>query len=147
MSQGLRSKTNASLKTADELTEVNREDLLHYSIMVTGLCDKLLSIEKRMEALESEKLVQQKVNKLLKDRADKMEVRIVQTEKSTTNNSQYLRRSQLEVRSVPETNYDKYLKKQMAEFLSVTGQDVTEEDIDVVHRLKKKTTVIMEFKN
>ena len=49
--------------------------------------------------------------------------------------------------SVPETNDDKYLKKQMAEFLSVTGQDVTEEDIDVVHRLKKKTTVIMEFKN
>ena len=92
MTQGTRSKSNASLKTHDELTAMDREELLHYSIMVTGLCDKLLDIEKRMEALESEKLIQKNVNKLLKDRADKMEARIVQTETTVTNNSQYLRR-------------------------------------------------------
>ena len=147
MSQGTRSKSNASLKTHDELTAMDREELLQYSIMVTGLCDKLLDIEKRMEALESEKLIQQKVNKLLKDRADKMEARIVQTETTVTNNSQYLRRRQLEVSNVPEEIADKSLKKQMSELLSVTGQEVNEDDIAVIHRLKNKSTVIMELNN
>ena len=119
MSQGTRSKSNASLKTHDELTAMAREELLQYSIMVTGLCDKLLDIEKRMEALEIEKLVQQKVNKLLKDRADKMEARIVQTQTTVTNNSQYLRRRQLEVSNVPVEIADKSLKKQMSELLSI----------------------------
>ena len=125
---------------------MSRTELLEYSISMNSLCEKLLSMEERMTALEGERDIQKRVNELLKERADQSDKKLIEMEKSVIDNSQYLRRRQLEISNVPEAIENKDLTKTMAEFLSETGEKVDAGDIDKCHRLKKNTTVIMEFK-
>ena len=147
MATGTRSKSTVTLKSAEEIELLSREDLILYSIAVTGLCERLMQMEQRIEVLESDNQIQKNANVLLKERADILEERIVKTERTITNDSQYLRRRQLEVSNVSETIDDRQLKNIMSNFLSMTGQEVDQYDIDVIHRMKKKTTVIMELRN
>ena len=124
---------------------MTREDLLEYSIGVSDLCKKLLDLEQRVEVLEGERAIQANVNKLQKERADNLECRVTHAEKTNTNNAQYLRRRQLEISNVHEEIDDERLPKVVASFLSNTGVNVNEDDLEKCHRLKKKSTVIMEF--
>ena len=68
-----------------------------------------------------------------------------ENEKTTINNAQYLRRRQIEVSNVDKKISNNQLKSVMADFLSETGERVKVEDLDKCHRLKKETTIIMEF--
>ena len=90
-------------------------------------------------------------NSLLKTRADNADSRIEFLEKELTRTSQYTLNRQLELHRVPETigsdDYaDETLKNTVCEALSLTGVAVTPEQIDKCHRLKKKTSVVLEFK-
>ena len=150
MSTGATTRSTRSssriIKSRDELDLMTREELISYSVSVNELvCEKLLGLEERIETLESESVVQRNTNELLKLRADRLEGQVVELEKTATNSAQYLRRRQIEVSDVPEAIKDEHLKDRMSSFLSITGVDVTADDIEVCHRLKNKTVVIMEF--
>ena len=100
----------------------------------------------RLEKTESELVVVKNVNNQLVEHVKGLEWRAVLLEKATINNSQYLRRRQMEIRNLPSgiSNGDS-LKKQMADLLSLTGVVVKPDDIDKCHTLGDKS-VIMEFK-
>ena len=98
-----------------------------------------------MAIIEGERNVQKHAKELLKERADDMEKRLRDTEKTVINNAQYLRRRQLEVSNVPTAVPDEQLTRVITDFLRTTGEDVKEADIDKCHRLSRQTTVIMEF--
>ena len=125
---------------------MTRNELLEYSISMSSLCEKLLNIEERLTVLEGEWDVQKRVNELLKKRSDKVEQSLITAEKTISNNAQYLRRRQLEISNVPIDIASPDLTKTITAFLNITGEVIKEEDIDKCHRLKKNTTVIMEFK-
>ena len=130
-----------------ELEIMTRDELLKYSLQMNDLCSKLLSLEKRVDELESEQEIQRNVNTILNKEISAMKKRAIQNEKITTNNAQYLRRRQLEVNNVDENIHDDRLTDTITGFLSVTGVTVKTCDIDKCHRMKSKTTVIMEFKS
>ena len=121
MATGIRSR-NVALKSTEEIESLSHDDLLKYSIAVTGLCEQLMCMEKRIEVLESDSAIQKNTNILLKQRADNLEERVVRNERNVTNDSQYLRRRQLEVSNVSEAIDDRSLKVIMSNFLSMTGK-------------------------
>ena len=113
MANGTRSKSTIVLKSADEIESLSHDELIKYSIAVTGICEHLMCMEERIEVLESDNALQKNTNNLLKERADILEERIVRTENNVTNDSQYLRRRQLEVSNVSESIDDQNLKSIM----------------------------------
>ncbi len=139
------SPMSSVMKPKEVLEQMTRDELLSYSINMNTLCEKLLTIEKRINVLESDKLVQSNVNNLLKQRADNLESRLVTLEKLNTNSAQYIRNRQLEVNNVPAEIDNQDLKSVMAKYLSLTGVPVTIDDLDKCHRLKKESVVIMEL--
>ena len=145
--------TNASLN-ADQLMKLSKEDIIKYHFKTASvskalekLTNTISDLAARLERTESELEVSKKVNTLLTERYDFLEHRMIQNDKTTTNNSQYLRRRQLEVKNIksPISN-GSALSEKMANLLSLTGQDVTADDLDKCHLLKKDT-VIMEFES
>ncbi len=124
---------------------MSKEELQSYAESMSSLCAKLLNLEERIEVLESERIVQKNVNELLRSRADNLANAVTELERGSLNNAQYLRRRQLEVSNVPANIGNEDLKQSISKFLSVTGTIVSEDDLDKCHRLKKASTVIMEF--
>ena len=61
-------------------------------------------------------------------------------------NSQYHRRETIEINAVPESLEDKILEENVCKALSVTGVDVTPEQLHSCHHLKKRNCVIVRFK-
>ena len=137
MATSTRPKSTIAMKSAEEIESLSHDELIKYSIAVTGLCEQLMRMAKRIEVLESDSAIKN-TNILLKQHADNLEERVMRNERNVTNDSQYLRRRQLEVSNVSEAIDDRSLKVIMSNFLSMTGQKVEEDDIDVIHRIKRK---------
>ena len=67
-------------------------------------------------------------------------------ERNAVNNAQYHRRESLEINSVPTSISDEVLESNICKALSLTGHEVTPDDLQACRRLKKKETVIVKFK-
>ena len=61
-------------------------------------------------------------------------------------NSQYHRRKTIEKNSAPESLGDQILEENVCKVLSLTGVNVTPEQLHSYHRLKKRNRVIVKFK-
>ena len=60
---------------------------------------------------------------------------IIQLERNAVTNSQYHRRETLEINPVPESLEDEILGKNVSKVLSLTGANVTPEQLYSCHRL------------
>ena len=67
-------------------------------------------------------------------------------ERNAVNNAQYHRRESLEINSVPTSISDEVLESNICKALSLTGHEVTPDNLQACHHLKKKETVIVKFK-
>ena len=103
----------------------------------------------RLEKTEGELAVSSNACKLLSERCDILEERASLNERTTTNNGQYLRNKQVEVKLLPTGIADlpvPQLKKAMSELLSLTDVDVGVNDIGKCHKLGGDgKSVIMEL--
>ena len=72
--------------------------------------------------------------------------RIVQLERNVVNNGQYHRRESLVINPVPASIGDDVLESSFRRALSLTSHKVKSDDLQGCHRLKKKGTVIVQFK-
>ena len=72
--------------------------------------------------------------------------RIIQLERNAVTNSQYHRRETIEINPVPESLEDEILEENVCKALSLTGVNVTPEQLHSCHRLKKRNRVIVKFK-
>ena len=137
--------------TRQQLEELDRASLLDYAEKTGSLSTRLKSLEDKFEKFQGEFNLMKNANSLLKTRADNADSRIEFLEKELTRTAQYTLNRQLELHRVPATigsdDYaDETLKNTVCEALSLTGVAVTPEQIDKCHRLKKKTSVVLEFK-
>ena len=67
-------------------------------------------------------------------------------EKNAVTNSEYHRRETIEINPVPESLEDEILEENVCKALSLTGVNVTPEQLHSCHRLKKRNRVIVKFK-
>ena len=91
------------------------------------------------EIFSSELSVNKKCNHLLSER-------IAQLGRNTINNAQYHRHESLEINHVPALIGDDVLESSVSKALSSNSHEVKPDDLQVCHRLKKRDTVIVEFK-
>ena len=89
-----------------------------------------------------------KTNKMLQEQNTILTNRLVDTERQLTNICQYSRRRQLEITTSKATLKDgDELKPTLARLLSLTGHNVTVDEIDVAHSLgKEKKKIICELR-
>ena len=64
--------------------------------------------------------------------------RIIQLEQNAVNNTQYHSRKSLEVKLVPHDIGDNVLEETICRAVSLTGHEVTCDDLRTCHRLKNK---------
>ena len=92
--------------------------------------------------------VSTETNAALAREVQRLNTRVVQLERQAVNDSQYLRKRQIELWNLPApTTNSQDLKTEAAKILSLTGVAVTAGDIDVAHKLKKDGQVIVEMKS
>ena len=73
--------------------------------------------------------------------------RIIDLERSSLDNSQYLRRVMIEISPVPLEISNDELEGLVCKALSLTGYKVSPDDLEACHRLKKQENVIIKFKS
>ena len=93
----------------------------------------------KYEALHSELKITQNCNSLLLER-------VYQLERNAVSNSQYHRRETLEINPVPSAIQDNVLEETVCQALSLTGINVSPDELHSCHRLNKKDRVIVKFK-
>ena len=140
--------TDDMVLTRQQLVDLDRSSLLDYAEKSSTFLDQLLrSLEDKIVKLEESNTLLVNTNKLLKERADKTDLRIEAVEKELTRTSQYTLNRQLELHRVPESvGEQEVLQNAVCQALSLTGVQVTPDQLDKCHRLKKKTSVVIEFK-
>ena len=93
----------------------------------------------KYETLHSELKITQNCNSLLLER-------VYQLERNAVSNSQYHRRETLEINPVPSAIQDNVLEETVCQALSLTGINVSPDELHSCHRLNKKDRVIVKFK-
>ena len=132
--------------TREQLQELEKDSLIEYALKLSDLNSLFSKLENRIKEVESYNEVSSNVNSLLTVKIESMEKKIIEMEKKTTRNSQYARNRQLELHRVPTTITDPDLKEKVCQTLSLTGVAVKSAELDKCHRLKRKDSVIIEFK-
>ena len=134
-----------------QIKKLNKDKLLEYAIGITqgfvALHEKCEEFNSRLSKLEEAATSDSDAAGDSSPHAQQLQERVYNLERENLNNSQYLRRRQLEMWNLPTTITDASdLKKEAAELLSLTDVPVTAADLDVCHKLKKDGRLILEFR-
>ena len=156
-----------TILTSEQMEAMDKRELVVYAANVSNLNNILTDIrtklsnleadniklheqntkmQERLFVLESDKILQTNVNKLLRSDIDQLAQKVVELEKVAGQNAQYSRNRQLEIHNVPADIPSENLQDVVSAVLSVTGHAVSRNDLDKCHRLKRETSVICEFK-
>ena len=108
------------------------EELLQISDISCQLNDRFDTFAAKHEELKSDLLITKNCNTLLLQR-------IIQLERNAVNNAQYHRKESLEVNPVPRDIGDNVLEETVCRAISLTGHEVTPNDLHAYHRLKTRT--------
>ena len=141
------------------LRKLSKEDLVVYALNVSNIVSKvdklvvavadlktrLETSESRLEASESQILIVQNVNMKLQAQIDHLRGKQINTERIMTNNAQYLRNRQIEIKNFDVNISDGELKPRASEILSLTGVEIKSTDLGKCHRLNNKNNIIIEF--
>ena len=143
----------SELLDEEALNKLTKSDLVQYALKVSNLTNHINSLSAKLDSLterfvktESEIVLVKNSNALLKGQCELLESRLDRLERLQTQDSQYLRNNQIELKKFPEGIDDSNLKSKVCELLSITGLGVVPNDIDKCHRLSNKQNVILEFK-
>ena len=137
------------VKSKSEIQNLNKPELLKYALSLSDDFSELQAkVIDKLTRIESEMSITRQTNELLKAEIGKLNKRLNDNERTANNNAQYARRRQIELWNLPSTITDATdLKTEAAKILSHTGVAVMDNEIDVVHKLKKKGTIILELHN
>ena len=134
------------VRTRSQLENLSKEELIDKLISVEDISSKLSDLTspfndflRQYEILSSEVTVSKNCNHLLSER-------IVQLKRNAINNTQYHCRESLEINPVPASIGEDVLESSICKALSLTGHEVTPDDLQACHHLKKKDIVIVKFK-
>ena len=135
-------KTEKLVFTGSKLNELTKEELLSFdnlSEKINDLTKKMDSITTKFDPIFSELQISKTWNSLLRKR-------IIDLGRSSLDNSQCLRREMIEISPVPLEVSDE-LEGLVCKALSLTGNEVSPNDLQACHHLKKNGIVIVKFKS
>ena len=125
---------------------MSKEELIEQPLNHDDIAAKLSELTKRIdgfsdkhETVHSELKTTQNCNCLLMER-------VYQLEHNTVTNSQYHRRETLEINPVPLTIQDNVLEETLRHAFSLTGINMSPDQVHAFHRLNKKDRVIIKLK-
>ena len=134
------------VRTRSQLENLSKEELIEELITVDDITSKISDLTnrfddflRRFEVVSSDLAITRNCNRLLTKR-------VVQLENNAVTNAQYHRRESVEVNPIPPSITDEELELNISEAFSLTGLEVTPNDLQACHRLKKKESVIVKFK-
>ena len=132
--------------TRSQYKNMLKEELIKHFVSHDDIAAKLSELTKRFdefsdkyEALHSEFKITQNCNSLLLEH-------VYQLERNVVSNSQYHRRETLKISPVPSAIQDNVLEEAVCQALSLTGINVSPDELHSCHRLNKKDQVIVKFK-
>ena len=128
-----------------EIKKLNKDKLLEYAI---GITDGFVALHQRCEDFNSHLALLESAAESNAETSSSPDsqllARVEELERDNLNNSQYLRRRQIEIWNLPTASTDASdLKKEVAALLSLTDVPVAPGDLDICHKLKKEGRVIM----
>ena len=134
------------VQTRSQLENLSKEELIEELITVDDITSKISDLTnrfddflRRFEVVSSDLAITRNCNRLLTKS-------VVQLENNAVTNAQYHRRESVEVNPIPPSITDEELELNISEAFSLTGHEVTPNDLQACHRLKKKESVIVKFK-
>ena len=134
------------VRTKSQLENLSKEELIEELIIVDDITSKISDLTNRFddfwrkfEVVSADLVITRNCNRLLTERA-------IQLERNAVTNAQYRRRESVEVNPIPPSITDEELELNISEAFSLTGHEVTPNDLQACHRLKKKESVIVKFK-
>ena len=122
-------RSQAENMSRDELVEELLK-LLDVSTKLSELTEKFNDFVSKHDKIYSELQISRNCNNHLLQR-------IIQLERNAVTNSQYYRRETIEINPVPESLGDEILEENVCKALSLTGVNVTPEQLHPCHHLKK----------
>ena len=135
------------MRFSQSLENLTREELIEELLQISDISCQLKALNDRFdtfaakhEELKSDLLITKNCNTLLLQR-------IIQLERNAVNNAQYHRKESLEVNPVPRDIGDNVLEETVCRAISLTGHEVTPDDLHTCNRLKNKDRVILEFED
>lgn len=134
--------------TEDTLNKLSKQELVAMYLKVTkkmeSLNDHLLEevqhIRETFKHMESELSVVKNINNLLSKR-------LVDMERQCWANAQYSRRECLELVGIPQSVKDDNLEEVVTQIVNKVGINITERDMQAVHRIGKEGRTIIKFAN
>ena len=132
------------LKNQTQITNdlTSKAKAVDYAVKVTQAFNEFkLQYFDRMEKLEASLNISIETNKNLASEVARLNNRVIQLERESTNNNKHSRRRQIELWNLPEkiTDSDEAtLKTKVASILSLTRVPIKGKDINVIHKLKKQ---------
>ena len=122
-------RSQAENMSRDELVEELLK-LLDVSTKLSELTEKFNDFVSKHDKIYPELQISRNCNNHLLQR-------IIQLERNAVTNSQYYRREIIEINPVPESLGDELLEENVCKALSLTGVNVTPEQLHSSHHLKK----------
>ena len=132
--------------TREQMSKLDAESLMDYAESLGNVTEQISKLEEKIDRYAGELTLVKNANILLKQHNTKVEERVVSLEKELARTSQYTLNRQFELHRVPDSIPQEELQSKVCEFMSLTGVDIRPSQIDKCHRLKKKTSVVVEFK-
>ena len=133
--------------TRSQIENLTREELIEELLQISDVSCQLKALNDRFdtfaakhEELEFDFLITNICNTLLHHW-------IIQLEWNAVRNTQYHQIESLEVNLVPCDTGDNVLEETVCRAISLTGHEVTPDDLHMCHQLKNNDRVILKFKD
>ena len=127
--------------TRSQIESLTREELIEELLPISDISCQLQALNYRFDTFAvKDLLVTKNCNTLLHQR-------IIQLERNAVNHAQYQQRESLEIKKVPHDIEDNVLEETVCRAFSLTGHEVTTDDLHACYRLRNKDRVILKFKD
>ena len=127
--------------TRSQIESLTREELIEELLPISDISCQLQALNYRFDTFAvKDLLVAKNCNTLLHQR-------IIQLERNAVNHAQYQQRESLEIKKVPHDIEDNVLEETVCRAFSLTGHEVTTDDLHACYRLRNKDRVILKFKD
>ena len=132
--------------TRSQTENISRDELVEELLKLSDVSSKLSELTEKFNDFMSKHDKVYSELQISRNCNNHLLQRIIQLERNAVTNSQYHRRETIEINPVPESLEDEILEENVCKALSLTGVNVTPEQLHSCHRLKKRNRVIVKFK-
>ena len=133
--------------TRSQIENLTREDLIEELLQISNISCQLKVLNDIFDTFAAKHEESKFYLLITKNCNTLLHQRIIQLEQNAVNSVQYHRRQSLEVNPVLREFGNNILEETVCRAISLTGHEVTPDDLHTCNRLKNKDRVILEFED